>query len=979
MKKISAPIFALFLALQALNASAAQTFAAPRVALWSPGRDSATERVSFDVDGVAFAADALRSRGAEVALLNADELSDSAKFSAAKFDAFMLQGAAFPRAAVDALKKFADDGGVLVSLDAAVPFLIALEIDANGFWNLSPPAPPFAWQSDEILSHIGLKYIWDPARHSQGAAHSITPLMRKFAPRLEDFKGRLESRWVVPAPGSDAEYFPLIASRRLDGVEVMGPLHIVRNGKRVALVCASPVFLLNAAPEFWSHSEATLAAVVEIAAALRSGALKLDASNATKIDLDAPPAEKAPLDRAAYGEAEPDGAAPLKRWGKFDGSCFELLDAGTGDGGGLPPSLAPGARAALGIPLEARVGAGAERFLRVRGAITKSGAGLKITLGGDVLWNEILTCIDTKEPGNFSSSLADVPLEFTRVVFLPPSAANAAAAEIEISNPGSETLWLDAAQIEEQPNPRAVSIGLGAGHDGRNNYAADEAAKWGGIRMSLRTQWLGAEDDPKRFDRMDKQFNLVAYKNPRVEPILEGTPDWAAISPERLEEAKQAGRPTTVPPDFEKYARITRDVVERYKDRISRYEIWNEADIRQFWRGTSAEYMAFFKRIVPVIRELDPDAQIMPCGMAGYRPEFLDEMARSGVLAMSDMLAFHPYAGKSPAWDIPFGRIEGHLFSKGSSIEIYCNESGFPDRNQEWFTAPPAFNEATQARLIDTAIARLLANGLAKLSIFNAGGDNHGFGLIRADGSPKPAYEVFADYARLNGDGAHRLPIALALADGSPLEGVYAAASRRPDGAATIIINPAENPSLNPPAPPSAALNGGGGWTCFFGSVAYSSSTATITPDPGKSAGFYKHFEIDKRLAPKLSISVGGAEAEWELLLKTSGKTIPAIPRRGAGEALVDLSALLPDERADVEFSFRIHKGPATINSIAFSAESEPSAPARLDLILRVPGAYAKAASSAAPARPISRGGWTEIHIPISARAVLELLAPPPH
>ena len=297
MKKTAAAILASFIALQ--------SHAAPRVALWNPERDSATERVTFDSAGIAFAADAIRKHGAQAELLNAAEIADPAKFSAAKFDALMFQGAAFPRAVTEALAKFADDGGVLISLDASVPFLIALEIDANGFWNLSPPAPPFAWQSDEILSRIGLKYIWDPARHSQGARHTITPLMREFAPALEDFQGRLESRWVVPAPGSDAEYIPLIASRRLDGVEVVGPLHIVRNGKRTALICTSPAFLLNAVPEFWPHSETTLAAVVKIAAALRSGDLKPDAADVVKIDLEAPPAE--------CRAVEPDGAKPLQR------------------------------------------------------------------------------------------------------------------------------------------------------------------------------------------------------------------------------------------------------------------------------------------------------------------------------------------------------------------------------------------------------------------------------------------------------------------------------------------------------------------------------------------------------------------------------------------------------------------------------------------------------------------------------------------
>src|SRR5690606_35867363 len=177
-------------------------------------------------------------------------------------------------------------------------------------------------------------------------------------------------------------------------------------------------------------------------------------------------------------------------------------------------------------------------------------------------------------------------------------------------------------------------------------------------------------------------------------------------------------RPHTVPPDPQKYAQIVEDVIARYGDRIDSYEIWNEADIDQFYRGTEAEYITLFKTIVPIIRRLDPTAKIFSTGMAGMHEEFLRKMWHAGVLDEVDMVAFHPYAGKGPAWDIPYGLLEGTLMSWGVDREIFCNESGFTYLNAAWFQPPPVITPQRQRDLLNTAMGRLLATGLPKLSIF---------------------------------------------------------------------------------------------------------------------------------------------------------------------------------------------------------------------------------------------------------------------
>ena len=148
--------------------------------------------------------------------------------------------------------------------------------------------------------------------------------------------------------------------------------------------------------------------------------------------------------------------------------------------------------------------------------------------------------------------------------------------------------------------------------------------------MSLRTNLIGPPDQPDRFAKVDALFDAVAAKNTRVQPILEGTPPWCAISSDRLEEAEKANRPQTVPPNPQKYAQLVADVVKRYGSRVSSFEIWNEPDINQFYRGTPEEYATLFKTVVPVIRKLDPTAMVW-FSMSGFHPDFLQKLIDADV------------------------------------------------------------------------------------------------------------------------------------------------------------------------------------------------------------------------------------------------------------------------------------------------------------------------------------------------------------
>lgn len=767
------------------------------MAIWDPQHGEAATRFHLDLPAVQRSAGWLQDGGVAVQRLTAAQISNPSVFSAQKFDGIIFIGNAFPRSDLEAMKKFAGDGGVLIDLSTDVPFLICVEPQADGLWALSPAQPPFAWQNYDILKLLGLRDDYQKAALAeQGIAHHSTPLLKHYLPDAPDLRGKFGGRWIVPlsaGKGTPGEIYPLLRSQRGDGADVPPQMYVVQCGAARAIISNNNIYTSDAAPAVWPCGKQTVVALANLARDLHDKTMALTPDMKVEIGDDLKLIAAVPLDRLAIGSIEPDHAEALARWGKFDGSGMEFgpaLVAGKSQdlpvnviSQDFPAALEAGASVQLALP-ELK---GDPLYLRVRGAYKATGAALKAALGSQVVLNESFVYIDTSGPSNFNHNLVGVASEFTRIVFIPP--ASPSPTVLTLSNPGKSAIYFDAVQIERRTQPAPVRwIGLGGGN---GNYPAELAKTWSAARMSLRTNLVGPPDDPNRFAQLDELFNKIAAKNERVQPILEGTPAWAAISPERLADAQKAKRERTVPPDPAKYAQIVAQLVQHLGNRVSSYEIWNEADISQFYRGSPEEYAQLFKTVVPIVHQFNP-AAIVFTSMSGFRPDYLRKLNDAGVFQMSDLIGFHPYSGKSPGWDTPYGQIEGWLMSQGIDKEVYCNESGFPCANIEWFKAPPQMTTQVQRDLLNVAMARTLACGVPKLNVFNAGGDGSEYGLFDASGHARPAYAVFADYVQLGQPGARRLDISMTTANGEPLQGIYAAASSYEDGSITIVVNPAE-------------------------------------------------------------------------------------------------------------------------------------------------------------------------------------------
>ncbi|NTU82653.1 MAG: cellulase family glycosylhydrolase [Chloroflexales bacterium] len=124
-------------------------------------------------------------------------------------------------------------------------------------------------------------------------------------------------------------------------------------------------------------------------------------------------------------------------------------------------------------------------------------------------------------------------------------------------------------------------------------------------------------------------------------------------------------------PDPDAFVEYVRGVVTRYRRYIHHWEIWNEPDSAIFWRPApdAAAYTAMLVRAAAVIREADPEAQILIGGVNPYDTTFLRSVAEYGGWGSFDILAIHPYVN-------PYSPEDGNLAVAPDGVRALASQYG---------------------------------------------------------------------------------------------------------------------------------------------------------------------------------------------------------------------------------------------------------------------------------------------------------------
>ncbi len=280
--------------------------------------------------------------------------------------------------------------------------------------------------------------------------------------------------------------------------------------------------------------------------------------------------------------------------------------------------------------------------------------------------------------------------------------------------------------------------------------------RWDVIQPAGRDDWKPANvPDPLIETELAAGREVVA--------VLIGTPNWASLG---VNDARAV-------PDMDAWGNFTKRIAQQYRGRIKTWIIWNEPDVWDMahpgstWLGTEEDYYRLLKVAYDNIKSVDPGMQVFLTGLTYHwdaqynREQYLSRLLKI-ITADPDAPAhnfyfdgvtYHLYYKPRQMFDI-LNEIHAMLDSFGLDEKpIWVNETNAPptDDPLEPPWAEPHFVVSTteQANFVIQAYALLIAGGAQRIEFYKMKNspehpeDIEPYGLVRSDGTRRPAFDAF--------------------------------------------------------------------------------------------------------------------------------------------------------------------------------------------------------------------------------------------
>jgi hypothetical protein len=296
--------------------------------------------------------------------------------------------------------------------------------------------------------------------------------------------------------------------------------------------------------------------------------------------------------------------------------------------------------------------------------------------------------------------------------------------------------------------------------------ARDLDARW--VRLWL--PWAIAEPgrgsrDPREVQLLRDEVAAYHAAGARVDVVLFTTPPWAHLG------LSSQFAPPANPADYAAFARYAASAIPG----VDAWELWNEEDGNSFWLDGPqvSTYTALLRAAYPAIKSVQPSDTVLVGGLVGQDVGFLNGIYADGGRGYFDAVAAHTdfacdvddpgsYYREKSGWLGRFtftGYRELHyvMAAHGDAAKpIWLTEIGWPTapgrcaRGAHAGAKAAGVGEAQQAALLARAYQCLAADPYVQVAIWfslqdvdNGPQDDHHLGLIRTDGTHKPAYAAF--------------------------------------------------------------------------------------------------------------------------------------------------------------------------------------------------------------------------------------------
>jgi len=230
-------------------------------------------------------------------------------------------------------------------------------------------------------------------------------------------------------------------------------------------------------------------------------------------------------------------------------------------------------------------------------------------------------------------------------------------------------------------------IQTGSMHETSLYWASRIGVKW----TRLEASWPSIEKTKGKYSWDETDFAFGKVQEMGITPIINlgnGHPEYTQLSTYEDSELAEldgarAAPPTDNPEAMKGWLNFVTAIVNRYKDTINHWEIWNEPNQRNYWGAepSGQDYGRLLKETATAIREIDQEAVIIGGSMAGIDPDFARDFLKEGTANLIDIISYHHYS-TLPEERIHYSYDLREVINQyNPDIEIWQGKSGYPSHS----------------------------------------------------------------------------------------------------------------------------------------------------------------------------------------------------------------------------------------------------------------------------------------------------------
>lgn len=251
------------------------------------------------------------------------------------------------------------------------------------------------------------------------------------------------------------------------------------------------------------------------------------------------------------------------------------------------------------------------------------------------------------------------------------------------------------------------------------HYSSAQFQPWPSVRFStLRTwdQWPGVSwadihtaRGTYKWTNLDNVVNAAVSHGVDIIYTFGYTPVWASSNATGSCDSGPVGT-CYIPANIQDWRDFVTQITTRYKGKIKYWELWNEPNAGNFWKGSNANMVAMAAKAYPIVKR-SGGMVLSPAPQGTNANLWMDGYLAAGGKSYFDILSFHGYLYGAPE------RITA-LADKMKSVARKYNVSALPiwDTEHSWGdpTWPFGANQDQQAAWLARYIPLSFSKGIAR-------------------------------------------------------------------------------------------------------------------------------------------------------------------------------------------------------------------------------------------------------------------------